>query len=165
MLFDLIVILVLVIAFFYGLIRGFLRQFISLAGLLTAAYLAVFHYGKAVSYLSPYIKERGVLVLASIALTFLVTYIAFAVGSMIISFFIKGPIGFLDRVFGAIFAVFKAFLFLTVISLFLASFNSTRNFIAFSKTGPYIYSSGLYMAGQVEKIWRERWKSEKNLRK
>ncbi len=163
--FDPVVIFVLIFSFIYGFIRGFFRQILSLAGLFLAAYLAMFHYQRAQIFLSQYIKGGGLLLLSSIALTFIVVYLAFAMVSFFISFIMKGFIGFFDRLVGAFFAVFKAVILLSVVALFLASFESSRSWVFSSRTGPHLYSAGVYLASHVEKIWRERWKSELNLKK
>lgn len=163
--FDAVVIFVLIFSFIYGFIRGFFRQILSLAGLILAAYFAMFHYHRAHVFLSQYIKGGGLLLLSSIALTFIIVYLAFAIVSFFISFIIKGFIGFFDRLIGAIFAVFKTLVLLSVIALFLASFETSKSWVFSSKIGPHLYSSGVFLASQVEKVWREKWKSGLNLKK
>jgi len=163
--YDIVVITISVMAMIYGFIRGFFRQLLSLLGLLVAVYYSLFHYQKAASFLSPYIKGRGILILASIALTFIVVYTIFAVVSFVISMMVKGMVGFLDRFFGALFALFKVFILLSVVTLFLSSFDSTRGWVFSSKTGPSLYSTGVYLAGYVEKAWRKKWNLEPNSRK
>ena len=152
--FDPVVVFVLIFSFIYGFIRGFFRQILSLAGLIMAAYFAMFHYHRAQVFLSQYIKGTGLLLLSSIALTFIVVYLAFAIVSFFISLVIKG-----------FFAVFKALVLLSVITMFLASFETSRSWVFSSKTGPHLYSAGVFLASQVEKVWREKWKSELNLKK
>lgn len=163
--FDPVVVFVLIFSFIYGFIRGFFRQILSLAGLIMAAYFAMFHYHRAQVFLSQYIKGTGLLLLSSIALTFIVVYLTFAIVSFFISLVIKGFIGFFDRLIGAFFAVFKALVLLSVIAMFLASFETSRSWVFSSKTGPHLYSAGVFLASQVEKVWREKWRSELNLKK
>ncbi len=162
--FDLVFMAILAMAFLYGFMRGFLRQLLSLAGLITAFYMAAYHPEKAITFLTPYIHNPQVLKISGAVLTFIVVYLLFSLASVIISFLVKGAIGLADRLLGGFFAIIKATVFLIALAMLLVSFDITRDFVLNSKTGPYLVSVGTRLLASGKKLWEERWNSGKNLK-
>ena len=160
--FDLIFLAVLGTAFLYGFFRGLLRQLLSLVGLLTAFYMAINHPHRAINLLFPYIKNPELLRIAGGVLTFIGVYLFFAVISMVISFLIKGAIGFLDRLLGGFFALAKALVLLIALAMLLVSFDISRNFVLASRTGPCLTKIGSKLLIKGKKLWEEKWDSGRN---
>ncbi len=163
--FDALFLFIIALAFFYGFVRGFFRQVLSLAGLLAAFYAALNHPQKAINLLAPYVKNPSLLKIGGIVLTFIAVYLIFALASIVISFLIKGAIGLADRLLGGAFAALKALIFLMALALLLVSFEGTRNFVLGSKTGPYMVSLGSKLFAKGKNLLEERWNSATNLKK
>ena len=160
--FDLIFLVIMGMAFLYGFFRGFLRQLLSLVGLLPAFYLAINHPHRAINLLSPYIKNPELLKIAGGVVTFIAVYLFFAAISMIISFVVKGSIGLLDRLLGGLFALAKALVLFIALVMLLISFDTSRNFVLSSRAGPYLVKIGSKLVTKGKKLWKENWDSGKN---
>jgi len=163
--FDALFLFLTAVAFLYGFMRGFLRQVLSLAGLLAAFYAALNHSGKAESLLSSQIRNPHLLKIAGMVLTFIAVYLAFALVSVILSFLIKGAIGLADRLLGGAFAVLKAFVLLLALSLLMVSFDSTRNFVLSSRTGPHMVYLGSKLFARGKNFLEGKWNSATNWKK
>ncbi len=160
--FDLIFLVIMGMAFLYGFFRGFLRQLLSLVGLLTAFYMAINHPHRAINLLSPYIKNPELLKIAGGVVTFIAVYLFFAAISMIISFVVKGSIGLLDRLLGGLFALAKALVLFIALVMLLISFDTSRNFVLSSRAGPYLVKIGSKLVTKGKKLWKENWDYGKN---
>ncbi len=160
--FDLIFLVIMGMAFLYGFFRGFLRQLLSLVGLLTAFYMAINHPHRAINLLSPYIKNPELLKIAGGVVTFIAVYLFFAAISMIISFVVKGSIGLLDRLLGGLFALAKALVLFIALVMLLISFDTSRNFVLSSRAGPYLVKIGSKLVTKGKKLWKGNWDSGKN---
>ncbi len=160
--FDLIFLVIMGMAFLYGFFRGFLRQLLSLVGLLTAFYMAINHPHRAINLLFPYIKNPELLKIAGGVVTFIAVYLFFAAISMIISFVVKGSIGLLDRLLGGLFALAKALVLFIALVMLLISFDTSRNFVLSSRAGPYLVKIGSKLVTKGKKLWKENWDYGKN---
>ncbi len=160
--FDTLFIFILALAFFYGFIRGFLRQLLSLVGLLAAFYAALNYPQRALNLLAPHIKNPSLLKIAAAVLTFIAVYLVFALASAVISFLIKGAIGLADRLLGGAFAAVKAVIFLMALAMLLVSFEGTRNFVLKSRTGPYMVSLASKLFAKGKNFLEEKWNSAEN---
>jgi len=108
---DLLFIVILFFSFFFGLLRGLVRELLSLFFLVTALVLAFYYYRDAGLMLHRLIENRG---LADFAGFLLVLAVAAAAGSlaarMASRYLIQGPLKAVDRLLGAVFGLLRGIL-------------------------------------------------------
>ncbi len=136
--FDIIIIVFFWGFIFWGLMKGFLVQFLSLSSLLLCGYLAFrFYLPLADKYriFSGDSLNRAVMFLIIFAVPLLACSILIHFLNRIIK---KSPLSFFNRILGGLFGSLKAFVFSAIIIyLILISF-SEKNFLYQSRFAPLI---------------------------
>ncbi|MBW1708534.1 MAG: CvpA family protein [Deltaproteobacteria bacterium] len=123
---DIVILVILCFFLLKGFIRGFIKEIVSIVGLLVAFFLAILYYPQTADLLEPFLDKlsyRNLLVLSFLSL-FLATYIIVIVLGLLLDRFIKismaKPLNIiLGGVVGLIKGVFLASLMLIVITGFL----------------------------------------------
>ncbi len=116
---DLFVIVVVLISAILAMVRGFVREALSIASWVVAAAAAYFLYKPVVPLLRPYISSGTVQVIVSAAAVFFVALIVASYITMKISdFVIDSRVGAVDRALGFLFGAARGILLLVVALLF-----------------------------------------------
>ncbi|WP_310619913.1 CvpA family protein [Flexibacterium corallicola] len=116
---DGILLVIMFISAILAMIRGFVREVLSIASWLAAAVAAYYFYGDLVPLLSQYISSETIATAVSVALIFLVTLLVVSYITMRISdFVLDSRIGALDRSMGFVFGAARGFLLVVVALLF-----------------------------------------------
>lgn len=116
---DLIVVAVILISAILAMVRGFIREVLSVASWVAAAAAAYFLYPSVEPLIAPYIGSDTVAKIAAAGIVFLVTLIIASFITMKISdFVIDSRVGAIDRAFGFIFGAVRGVLILAVALLF-----------------------------------------------
>lgn len=116
---DVIVIIVVLISAILAMVRGFVREVLSVASWAAAAAAAYFFYEKLLPYVQPYFEQKTVAVIVSAAAIFFVALIVASYITMKISdFVIDSRIGALDRALGFVFGAVRGVLLLVIALLF-----------------------------------------------
>ncbi|MGC9158079.1 MAG: CvpA family protein [Terracidiphilus sp.] len=122
------IVMILALAVFGGLVRGFFRSFCALAGLLLGLSLGAWHYGQLAALLLPVVKIRPVAnTLGFLAIALVTMGIVGMLGSLLSRTFHSIGLGCVDRLAGAFFGLFQGALLVTLaILVTLAFFPSAR---------------------------------------
>lgn len=141
---DVIVLVVVLISAILAMIRGFVREVLSVASWVAAAAAAYFFYKSLLPTVEQYIDNHNVAIIVSVAAIFFVTLIVASYITMKISdFVIDSRIGAVDRAFGFVFGAVRGVLLLVVSLLF---FNwlvpSPPGWIANARTKPFLDDLG-----------------------
>ncbi len=123
---DIVLGLILIIAFFMGFRKGLLRALSSLIGLVAAVYAAMFfsHYVEA--YLIRWFEWRDLDFIASFLITFVLIMIAFSLlGRILTKVADFVMLGIFNKIFGGLFSMLKYAFLISVIFMFV---NSTNNY-------------------------------------
>jgi len=116
---DVIVAAVVLLSAFLAMVRGFSREVLSLASWVLAALAAFFAYPHLLPYVSPYIANEMVALVASLGGIFIVALLAISLVTMkVADLIIDSRIGALDRVLGLFFGLARGALILAVAILF-----------------------------------------------
>ena len=116
---DLIVIAVVLISAILAMVRGFVREILSVASWAVAAAAAYLGYKPVFPMVLPYFESKTVAVIVSAAAIFFVALIVASYITMKISdFVIDSRIGAIDRALGFIFGAVRGVLLLVIALLF-----------------------------------------------
>lgn len=116
---DLIVLAVVLISAVLAMVRGFVREVLSVASWVAAAAAAYFFYKPVVPYVQPYLEQKTVAVIVSAAAIFFIALIIASYITMKISdFVIDSRVGAIDRALGFIFGAVRGVLLVVIALLF-----------------------------------------------
>jgi membrane protein required for colicin V production len=118
---DIILIGVMLISALLAMIRGFMREILSIAAWVIAAVATLYAYSKLLPYAKSYFNNDIVAAVAVIGGTFLLTLIVVSVITVRFSdMVLDSRVGALDRTLGFLFGLFRGLLIVVVAFLFFA---------------------------------------------
>lgn len=136
---DIVILVILLVTLILGLIRGFVRQLIGLAAVVVGLLLAASYYlpvSRGVSRVVAAEKWSGLI-------AFLVVFLAILGAGWLIAFLvsklIRGPLRFIDHLFGGALGLLKGVLICGVIVFALLAFPVDKKALLESKLAPYCY--------------------------
>lgn len=141
---DLVVIVVVLISATLAMVRGFVREVLSVASWLAAVAAAYFFYKPLVPVIRPYIESNTVAMIAAAAIIFFVALIAASyVATKISDFVIDSRVGAIDRGLGFVFGAARGVL-LVVIALWFFNFlvATPPEWVANAQSGPWLRGLG-----------------------
>ena len=113
---DIIIISLIAISSFLGLLRGFVKEFLSLTKWLLSAYITYISFEKTKSYLSTFLKDTVMIEFIASGIVF---GIIFLILSIIFNFIAKiintKSLGFIDKIFGFSFGFLRMILIFSLI--------------------------------------------------
>ncbi|NVK35343.1 MAG: CvpA family protein [Rhodobacteraceae bacterium] len=143
---DAILLVIMFISAILAMIRGFVREVLSIASWIAAAFAAFYLYGKLVPYAKQYIPSDMAAMGASAALIFLVTLLLVSYITMRISdFILDSRIGALDRTLGFVFGAVRGMLLVVVGMMFFNWFvqpEKQPDWVINAKSRPVLLSVG-----------------------
>lgn len=143
---DIILIVVMLISAFLAMIRGFVREVLSIAAWVAAAAAAALLYPFLLPHVQPFIENNTVATGVTVAAIFLVALIVVSYITMRISdFVLDSRIGALDRTLGFVYGAARGMLLLVVAMLFLNWFldeEQQPEWITAAKSRPILISLG-----------------------
>jgi len=116
--FDYVVLSIFIVSIVLSIIRGFVREALSIAGWIIAFIAA----GAYASYLEPFMPSaiggESLRILIAFILVFLAALLITALITMVLSALIKGVgLGFIDRLLGSVFGFLRAFVIVMLLVL------------------------------------------------
>lgn len=143
---DGILLVIMLLSAVLAMIRGFVREVLSIASWVIAAVAAYFLYGEVLPFVQPHISNDTVALGVSVATVFLVTLIVVSYITMRISdFVLDSRIGALDRTLGFVFGALRGMLLVVVAMLFFNWFvppQEQPQWIAGAKSKPMLDAVG-----------------------
>ena len=140
---DYIIIITLVFFTVKGVLKGFIREIASLAGIILGFWLGIRYIPEVTQFLSGYVPDSRFLPLISFALIFAaVLIICNVIGWALRLFFKKVFLGWFDKLMGAVLAVLKTILltyfFIVILTFFVPA---KAPLIADSLLAPWVIKS------------------------
>lgn len=116
---DVIVVVVVLISAILAMVRGFVREVLSIASWVAAAAAAYFLYPTVIPLVEPYVESPSIRVIVAVAAIFFVALIVATYVTMRISdFVIDSRVGAFDRALGFLFGAARGILLLVIALLF-----------------------------------------------
>lgn len=140
---DGVVFVVILISAMLAMVRGFVREVLSVASWALAAAAAFFFYKSLLPFVEPYIANKNVAIIATAAGIFFVALIIASYIAMKISdFVIDSRVGLLDRIMGFAFGVVRGLLLVVIAFAFLSWILSDRQpaWVANAQSAPILKS-------------------------
>ena len=157
---DIIIICVMVFLIVRGIFRGILKEIMSLAGIIGGIWLANKFQPMLSIQLRKFVPGIPLVSLVSFIIILVAVMIAAAIlGAILRSLSQKGPMGVMDRLFGAGLATAKG-LIITYLGIVLLTFflPAKTPLIAKSRLAPVIVSSYQSMVSVISPDFYKRWK-------
>jgi membrane protein required for colicin V production len=122
---DIILIIPIIWFMYQGFKKGFIIELASLIALILGIYAALYSSNYATDFLKNNLKLEGeYLPIISFILTFVVVVIiVYVIGKIIERFIDIIALGFINRIFGGLFGILKAAVFLSIVILIINHFN------------------------------------------
>jgi membrane protein required for colicin V production len=118
---DLILIGVMLISAILAMIRGFMREVLSIAAWIVAAVTTLYSYSKLLPLAKSYVNNDIIATVAVVAGTFLLTLLVFSVVTVRFSdLVLDSRVGALDRTLGFLFGLGRGLIIMVVAFLFFA---------------------------------------------
>jgi len=129
--FDIVIAVILIIAFIRGFMKGFFVEIASLIALIGGIYGAIHFSYFAANILKKYVAwSENYIVLTAFAVTFIAIVIAVSsLGKVFTKMADFVALGFINKILGGVFALLKSVVILSVIFVFFARVNSTIPFV------------------------------------
>lgn len=140
---DGVVFVVVLISAMLAMVRGFVREVLSVASWVLAAAAAFFFYKSLLPFVEPYIANKNVAIIAAAAGIFFVALIIASYIAMKISdFVIDSRVGLLDRILGFLFGLARGVLLVVIAFAFLSWILSDRQpaWVADAQSAPMLKS-------------------------
>ena len=159
---DIIIICVMVFLIVRGIFRGILKEIMSLAGIIGGIWLANKFQPSLTAQLHHMMPGVPMLSLVSfLSILILVIISAAILGALLKSLSQKGPMGIIDRLFGAGLATAKGLIITYLAIVLLTFFLPARTpLIAESKLAPAIVSSYQRMVSIISPGFYDKWKEK-----
>ncbi len=145
-----------------GFNKGFVEELLSILGIVLSVY-AAYLYAPKLSYLLLKTKASTVIVLTGFTVFLFLFSIFKLISSFIDSKVSKSSLGFLNNLLGTLFGVLRGVLFSSLFVFAISALFPESYLVKKSSLGglfvPVINYSFKLLDGEVEKKWKENWKS------
>lgn len=139
-LFDIAVIVIVLISAVLAMVRGFVREILSVASWLLAAIAAIYLHEPLRNLIEPYIENETLALIVSVAVIFIVVLVVVSyITIRIADYVIDSRIGGFDRLFGFLFGLARGLLLVVVaFAFFVWLVDDQPEWIANAETRPLL---------------------------
>ncbi|MGE3540610.1 MAG: CvpA family protein [Candidatus Tectimicrobiota bacterium] len=151
--FDIVLIIVLLLSGLWSFFRGFIRELVSLTGLVLASVLALRGYPQVAIWLEPIIATAGLRQAVGFAAIFLAVMIVAVCCGLLLRLLLKAiGLSLLDRCLGGVFGGAKVVLLASVAMIFLTKFAPPRATQLAQETllAPYLFRTAAWLSTLLE---------------
>mgnify|MGYP000400595198 CR=1 FL=1 len=159
---DVIVVVVVLISAVLAMVRGFVREVLSVASWVIAAVAAYYFYPQVLPLVQPYFDSKTVAsIVAAAAIFFVALIVASYITMKISDFVIDSRVGAVDRALGFIFGLVRGVLIM-IVALWFFNFlvKEPQPWIANARTMPLLVSGGDWLISLLPANF-EDWVKEK----
>ena len=160
---DGVVVVVVLISALLAMVRGFVREVLSVVSWVLAAVAAFYFYKPLLPYVEPYIANKNIAIIVTAAAIFFIALIIVSYIAMRISdFVVDSRVGLLDRTLGFVFGAARGVLLVVIAFAFLSWILSDRqpDWVANAQTAPILKRLGDRLVAalpeDIEKTIQER---------
>ena len=150
---DIALILVMLVSGLLAMVRGFMREVLSITAWILAAVATLYSYGKLLPYAKQYFNSDIVAAVAVVGSVFLLTLLVVSVFTIRVSdMVLDSRVGALDRTLGFLFGLGRGFLIVVVAFLFFAWLVPPRTqptWVANAKSKVVLESTGEWLKAML----------------
>jgi membrane protein required for colicin V production len=160
--FDIILLLILLVSFILGLIKGFVRQIVGIAAVVVGLILAAIYYHYVSRLLiGAFVSEQWSQLVAFVLIFLAVLAVGWLVG-FLLSKLMVGPLKFFDRFLGSVLGIVKGVLICGVIVMGMLIFPVDKQALMRSSVAPYCYWLTKGMIQVIPRELKEKFKETYN---
>ncbi|MCJ7774212.1 MAG: CvpA family protein [Desulfobacterales bacterium] len=159
--FDIIISAIFGYCLVRGLFRGLIKELASIIGVFSGFYAAYTYYNEVARMMSDWISNTGYLNIISFLIIFCLIFIIISIMGIIIKYLLNIVfLGWVDRLFGAIFGMIKAVLIASVLLIAFTSFlPKGGTIIESSILAPHVAMISEKMAKVISKDMKKEFQS------
>jgi len=156
---DIVMLIVLSLSIIFGIIKGFIRELLSLAFFIIAVVLAALYYSDVGKWLGDPVKDKDIANFIGFILIFTTVLI---IGTLITYFtksiFTIGPLKSIDKILGGLFGLVRGILIASIIVFALVAFPVNDSLVLNSRLSPYIMKTIDVVMNFVPLKYRQKFK-------
>jgi membrane protein required for colicin V production len=159
--FDIIISVIFGYCLVRGLFRGLIKELASIIGVLSGFYAAYTYYQEVARIMEGWISNTAYLNILSFLVIFCFIFIIISIMGILIKYLLNIVfLGWIDRLFGAMFGMTKAILIASVLLIALTSFlPRERSIIETSILAPHVAMISEKMAKVISKDMKKEFQS------
>jgi membrane protein required for colicin V production len=159
--FDIIISAIFGYCLVRGLFRGLIKELASIIGVLSGFYAAYTYYQEVARMMSDWISNTGYLNIVSFMIIFCFIFIIISIIGILIKYLLNIVfLGWIDRLFGAVFGMIKAILIASVLLITFTSFlPGGGSIIENSVLAPHVSMISEKMAKVISKDMKKEFQS------
>jgi membrane protein required for colicin V production len=156
---DVVLMVITLISILFGVLKGFIRELLSLAFFIVAVVLSFLFYRDVGDFFLAGVKNRDVANFAGFAAIFTVVLIIGAVVTYLVKkIFTIGPLKAIDRILGGVFGLVRGMLISAIIVFALVAFPVNDNLVTESRLSPYVVSTVGVLFNLLPQKYKEKLK-------
>jgi membrane protein required for colicin V production len=156
---DIVLVLVLLVTVVLGLLKGFVREAVGIGATLGGFVLAAAYYKVGAGLFGRLIKSASVARFLSFISILVLTVVLGMLVTKIISRWIKGPLKFLDRLFGLAFGAVQGVLVCGALVFAQIVFPVDKSALENSRLAPFCYGLTKAMVHLIPQELKDQFKS------
>jgi membrane protein required for colicin V production len=158
--FDILIVVILAYGLIRGIFRGLVREISSIIGVLGGFFAAYTYYAPVARSLEPWISNAAYRYILSYLLIFSVVVLIVGILAVVVKYLLNiAFLGWVDRVSGALFGIFKGVLICCVLFIvFTAFLPKGAPFIKDARLSPHLAAVSEVMAKALSKNMKEDFK-------
>ena len=149
---DFLFAVIILVSTFFALMKGLVREIISLVSLIAGFVLAVLYYRIPASWVAEYSRTESVADLLGFLIIFTGIILIGAIAAFLVNRFVKAAsLKWIDRLLGAIFGLLRGWAISSILVVALIAFPVRENLIARSFLAPFLLAgarTAVYMVPQ-----------------
>jgi len=133
---DICLLIIILFTFIFGIIKGFLRQIVGIIAVIAGLILAALYHPQAAIWINKVIHHEVIAFFLSFVLIFLIVLCLGWIIGMLLSKILKGPLKFINHVFGGFLGILKGVLIGGVLTFAMLVFPVDRIALENSRIAP-----------------------------
>ncbi len=163
---DIVLLLILALTVIMGILKGLVKQVIGIAAVVAGLILASAYYWGIADLLGTLVRNEFLANFISFVFIFVCILVVGSLLGYLLTHAMKGPLAFLNRLFGGVFGLIKGLLICGVVVFALIAFEVARPALRESRLAPTCYRMTKAVVNLIPRNLRDKFDSSyRELRK
>ncbi len=157
---DIVFIIITFLSIFIGILRGFIKEILSILFLILAVVISILYYKEAGDIFDKFISNSEVADFSG----FIAVFILILISGAVITFFLRkiiviGPLRSVDRILGALFGFLRATLICAIILFGILAFpGDKKGIVSKSQFAPHVFKVIKVIMGFIPENFKQNIK-------